>query len=91
MAVWLYLWVHRQDPGTPQARKVAHWIREGAISYLKKLYRALLMLAAIIALLLFIVFGLGNQDPSYGLKMSLAFLTGALLSSVAGYMGMTVA
>ncbi|HOV48574.1 MAG TPA: sodium/proton-translocating pyrophosphatase [Anaerolineae bacterium] len=91
MAVWLYLWVHRQDPGTPQARKVAHWIREGAISYLKKLYRALLMLAAIIALLLFIVFGLGNQDPGYGLKMSLAFLTGALLSSVAGYMGMTVA
>ncbi|HXK41469.1 MAG: sodium-translocating pyrophosphatase [Anaerolineae bacterium] len=91
MAVWLYLWVHRQDPGTPQARKVAHWIREGAISYLKKLYRALLMLAAIIALLLFIVFGLGNQDPGYGLKMSLAFLMGALLSSVAGYMGMTVA
>jgi len=91
MAVWLYLWVHRQDPGTPQARKVAAWIREGAISYLKKLYRALLMLAAIIALLLFIVFGLGNQDPGYGLKMSLAFLMGALLSSVAGYMGMTVA
>ena len=91
MAVWLYLWVHRQDPGTPQARKVAAWIREGAISYLKKLYRALLMLAAIIALLLFIVFGLGNQDPGYGLKMSLAFLMGALLSSVAGYMGMSIA
>ena len=91
MAVWLYLWVHRQDPGTPQARKVAAWIREGAISYLKKLYRALLMLAAIIALLLFIVFGLGNKDPGYGLKMSLAFLMGALLSSVAGYMGMSIA
>ncbi len=91
MAVWLYLWVHRQDPGTPQARKVAAWIREGAISYLKKLYRALLMLAVIIALLLFIVFGLGNKDPGYGLKMSLAFLMGALLSSVAGYMGMSIA
>ncbi len=90
-AVRLYFWVLKQDPGTEQAQKVAAWIRQGAISYLKKLYRALLMLALVMALLIAIVFGLGHDSPGYGFQMALAFLSGAFLSSVAGYMGMTIA
>lgn len=91
IAVGLFQWVKRQDPGTPEAQKVAGWIRRGAISYLKKLYRALLMLALVLGLLIAIVFGITHNSAGYGFTMALTFLTGAFLSSVAGYMGMAIA
>ncbi len=91
IAIWLFQWVKKQDPGSPEAQKVASWIRRGAISYLKKLYRALLMLALVTALLIAIVFGITHDNPGYGFTMALTFLAGALLSSIAGYMGMAIA
>jgi K(+)-stimulated pyrophosphate-energized sodium pump len=90
VAIGLYAWVNRQDPGTEQAKKVAAWIRQGAISYLRKLYGALLLVAVALAVIIAIVFGL-QQDASYGISMAVAFIGGSLLSAVAGYMGMTIA
>ncbi|HET92059.1 MAG TPA: sodium-translocating pyrophosphatase, partial [Chloroflexi bacterium] len=91
VAIWLYVWVNRQDEGSEEARKVAAWIRQGAISYLKKLYVALIMIAVVLALIIAIVFGISKGDSVYGLKMAAAFVTGAVFSAIAGYMGMTVA
>jgi K(+)-stimulated pyrophosphate-energized sodium pump len=91
VAVWLFQWVKKQDPGTEEAQKVAGWIKDGAISYLKMLYRALLMLALVMALIIAIVFGISHDSPGYGFTMALAFLAGAFLSSIAGYMGMAIA
>jgi K(+)-stimulated pyrophosphate-energized sodium pump len=90
VAVALYIWVNRQDPGTEQAKKVASWIRQGAISYLRRLYMALLLVAAVLAVIIAIVFGL-QKDPTYGISMAIAFLGGSILSALAGYMGMTIA
>jgi K(+)-stimulated pyrophosphate-energized sodium pump len=90
VAVALYIWVNRQDPGTEQAKKVASWIRQGAISYLRRLYMALLLVAVVLAVIIAIVFGL-QKDPTYGISMAIAFLGGSILSAVAGYMGMTIA
>jgi K(+)-stimulated pyrophosphate-energized sodium pump len=91
VAVWLYVWVNGQDPGTEEAQRVAEWIRQGAISYLKRLYTALIMVAVVLALIIAIVFGINRGDPGYGLKMAVAFVTGAVFSAIAGYMGMTIA
>jgi K(+)-stimulated pyrophosphate-energized sodium pump len=91
VAVWLYVWVNRQDPGTDEAQRVAEWIRQGAISYLKRLYMALIMVAVVLALVIAVVFGINRGDPSYGLKMAMSFVTGAVFSAIAGYMGMTIA
>jgi K(+)-stimulated pyrophosphate-energized sodium pump len=91
VAVWLYFWVNRQDPGTEEAQRVAEWIRQGAISYLKRLYMALIMVAVVLALIIAIVFGINRGDPGYGLKMAIAFVAGAVFSAIAGYMGMTIA
>ena len=91
VAVWLYIWVNRQDPGTEQAQKVAAWIRQGAISYLWRLYGALLVVAVVLALIILVVFGTLRADLGYGVKMAIAFVAGAVLSAIAGYMGMTVA
>ena len=100
-AIWLYFWVNRQDPGSERAQEVASWIREGAVTYLKRLYTALLLVAVILGIVIAFIFSfdigrLGNGepvavDPSRGLTMALAFLAGATCSAVAGYMGMTVA
>lgn len=100
VAVWIYFWVNRQDPGSKRAQEVAAWIREGAQSYLRKLYTALGMVAVGLGLIIAIVFmfdiehlGMGTIqfDAGRGIAMALAFVMGALCSAIAGYMGMTVA
>jgi K(+)-stimulated pyrophosphate-energized sodium pump len=91
IAVWLYVWVERQDPGTERAQKVAAWIRQGAISYLKKLYTALIFVAAVLAFIIAIVFGIIQESAGYGFMMAASFIVGAVFSAIAGYMGMTIA
>ncbi len=90
VAALTYRWVAQQDPGNERAQRVAKWIEDGAKSYLKKLYTALGMLAAGMAILLAIVFGV-QKSPTYGLTIAVTFIFGALCSSIAGYMGMTIA
>ena len=100
VALAIYFWVVRQDPGSERAQQVAGWIRDGAASYLKRLYTALTLVAVVLAFVIAIVFsfnlnqlGTGKVDitPANGLIMAVAFVFGALCSAVAGYMGMTVA
>jgi len=101
VAIYLYFWVMKQDPGSKRAQEVAGWILEGADAYLKRLYGALTALALVIAILIGIVFNietgiLGAEAGSvsvlpFGLIMALAFLSGAICSAAAGFMGMRVA
>ena len=100
VAVWLYFWVMRQDPGSERAREVASWIRTGSTTYLRRLYLALTLVAIGLGIIIAIVFsfdianlGLGDIEilPGRGITMALSFLTGAICSAVAGYMGMSVA
>jgi len=100
VAVWLYRWVNRQDAGSEKAQEVASWIREGAKSYLRRLYLALTLVAAALGVVIAVVFSfniehLGMEaitvNPSRGITMALAFVAGAICSAIAGYMGMTVA
>lgn len=100
VAVFLYFWVKRQDPGTEKAQEVASWIREGAQTYLKRLYFALTIVALILALIIWIVFSFNLADvaagqapiqPMNGIRMAIAFISGAVCSAIAGYMGMGIA
>jgi K(+)-stimulated pyrophosphate-energized sodium pump len=100
VALVIYFWVVRQDPGSERAQQVAGWIRDGAASYLKRLYGVLALVAIVLAFVIAIVFsfnlkqlGTGAVDitPVNGLIMAGAFIFGAVCSAVAGYMGMTVA
>jgi len=99
-AIGLYVWVNRQDAGSKRAQEVASWIREGARSYLRRLYTALTLVAVALGIVIAIVFsfdiehlGLGTVSFSAarGAAMALAFVAGAVCSALAGYMGMTVA
>ena len=100
VAFYLYFWVKRQTPGTEKAQEVASWIREGAQSYLKRLYLALGIVAIILGFVIAVVFsfdltevgsGQAAITPLNGIKMALTFIAGSVCSAIAGYMGMSIA
>ncbi len=101
VAVWLYNWVHDQDAGTERSQEVASWIREGAQSYLKRLYAALTLVSIALGIIIAIVFsfdiehlgmnGAVELNALRGATMAIAFILGGVCSAIAGYMGMTVA
>ncbi|MBN1873064.1 MAG: sodium-translocating pyrophosphatase [Anaerolineae bacterium] len=90
VAAWYFQWVKKQNAGTERAQRVAKWIKDGAESYLRKLYGALGLLAGILAVIIAIVFSI-QQGFGYGLTMAIAFIAGAVCSTIAGYMGMAIA
>ncbi|MEA3327103.1 MAG: sodium-translocating pyrophosphatase [Chloroflexota bacterium] len=100
VALYLFFWVKRQPPGTEKAQEVASWIREGAQTYLKRLYLALTIVAVILGFIIAVVFsfdlneiasGQASITPLNGIRMAVAFIAGAVCSAIAGYLGMAVA
>ena len=79
---YLFYQVRQAPIGSEKAAKVSAAITEGANAYLKILYIALVVIAAILAIVLIFLFGW---------EMALAFVLGAACSAVAGYFGMQVA
>lgn len=76
--------VLKESPGPPRVREISGAIYEGATAYLRRQYTTIWAFAfAIAALLLFI--------PAWGWRASVAFLVGALSSTIAGFLGMHVA
>jgi K(+)-stimulated pyrophosphate-energized sodium pump len=78
--------VARRDPGTPEMRSIAEAIREGAMAFLGREYRAI---AAFVAVM-FVVLATGIT-PGIELRTAVAFVVGAACSVAAGFAGMRVA
>mgnify|MGYP001814162595 FL=1 len=76
---WLFLRVQKAPLGSENTAEVTAAIAEGANAYLRVLYLALVVIAAVLAILLIFLFGW---------QMALAFVFGATCSAVAGYFGM---
>jgi len=93
IALVINAWVKRQDAGTEKAQKIAQWIKEGAWTYLKRLYTALTGVAIALGIILAIVFSFqeGSEGLARGLETAGAYIVGAFCSAIAGYLGMSVA
>ncbi len=91
VSLFYYRWVARQEPGIKKAQEIAGWIKEGASTYLKKLYRALIVVALVLGVVLAFVFSGNEAKPLHGLYTALAFGFGALCSALAGWLGMSIA
>ena len=86
-----YQWVARQDAGSEKAQKIAGWIKEGASTYLRMLYKTLIVVALVVGVLLAFVFSGYEERPMHGVFTAIAFGFGALCSALAGYIGMSIA
>ena len=73
----------RRSDGNEKMKDIAKAIQIGAQAFLNRQYRSV----ALVAVVLFLVIGF---IPSLGWLTALAFLAGAILSALAGYVGMFV-
>jgi K(+)-stimulated pyrophosphate-energized sodium pump len=85
---YLTRWVLQQSPGNERMREIQAAIQEGASAYLNRQYRTVGVVAVVVAALL-LVAGIWSDD--LGWKVALGFIIGAVLSAVAGYVGMNTA
>ena len=90
-ALVYYRWVSSQDPGSEKAVLIASWIKDGASTYLKKLYRALIAVAIVLGVALAVIFSGDPARPLHGVYTAAAFGFGALCSALAGWLGMSIA
>ena len=74
--------INKVDVGTDRMKEISSYIQEGAMAFLTREYRTLVIFAAI----LFVVIGFG-----IGWLTAICFLIGALFSACAGFFGMRVA
>ncbi|MGH9664894.1 MAG: sodium/proton-translocating pyrophosphatase, partial [Bryobacteraceae bacterium] len=90
MAFWFSRYVVSQDAGTPQMQRISNAIKAGAEAFMRRQNRTILLLAAVLAAIIFIGYYLGKGDPQLALRMTFSFILGALCSTAAGFSGMWV-
>lgn len=86
-ALFLVFTVRRQDPGNPKMVEIATAVREGADEFLKREYKVITPIAAVVAILIFVFIDLPLKTNG---ATAAGFLVGAFLSALAGYIGMAM-
>ncbi len=76
-------YILKLSDGNEKMRQIAGAIQEGAKAYLNRQYRTVAIVAVVLALIIGLI-------PALGWMTSLAFLIGAILSALAGYIGMNI-
>jgi K(+)-stimulated pyrophosphate-energized sodium pump len=85
-AFWKSTWIAKQDPGNEKMQEIGLAVREGAMAFLTREYKILIIFVIAVAILLF----LGNYSQGTGL-VAVSFVVGAFCSGLAGFFGMRVA
>ncbi len=80
-----FKWVSRQDAGNERMQEISRYISEGAMAFLKAEWKILSYFVILAAILLAIM---GSSNPGSHWSIALAFVMGAVLSALAGYIGM---
>jgi len=89
--IYTYLksgWVQKQDAGDEKMIGIGNAIAEGAMAFLRAEWRVLSYFAVITAILLA---WSGTVSPNSHPVIALSFVMGAVLSALAGYIGMRIA
>ena len=88
LAWFFYRGMKQESEGTPQMAKIASYVRQGAMSYLRQQYK----IVTIVFMWLVVLFSV----MAYGFQLQnawvpVAFLTGGFFSGLAGFLGMKTA
>jgi K(+)-stimulated pyrophosphate-energized sodium pump len=97
VAAFLAKHVLAQDTGTPEMREISDAIREGAEAFLARQYKTIGTLSIVAAAAIFGFYfwnrevkNIAEMGQGTAWKVTISFLTGALCSAIAGYVGMFV-
>jgi K(+)-stimulated pyrophosphate-energized sodium pump len=92
-AGWLAKDVLRRDQGTSGMQDIAARIFKGALAYLNRQYRTIAMLAVVVAIVIGSLVAIFESEHQLerGIITAIAFLIGAALSGLSGFIGMYVA
>lgn len=86
-ALYLYLFVSKQEPGNEKMQEISGAVREGAMAYLKRQYKGVALFFGVMFVLLTIISFMGYLPK----VVPFAFLTGGFFSALAGFFGMITA
>ena len=81
-------WVTRQDAGTDRMKEISRYIAEGAMAFLKAEWKILGYFVVIVGILLAVM---AQANPHSHWLIAVAFVIGAVLSALAGFIGMKAA
>lgn len=81
-------WVSKQDAGSDRMKEISTYIAEGAMAFLKAEWKVLGYFVVIVAILLAVMAG---ANPHSHWSIAIAFVIGAVLSALAGFIGMKAA
>ena len=81
-------WVSKQNAGNDRMKEISGHIADGAMAFLKAEYKIMLYFVVIVSILLGVM-GASNANSHW--SIGLAFIVGAILSALAGFIGMKIA
>ncbi len=80
-------WIRKQEKGTDKMIKIAGYISDGAMAFIKAEYKILSIFVISVAVLLAVATGSENSSP----LVALSFVMGAFSSGLAGFIGLRIA
>lgn len=87
-AYYFFKQMMKRSEGTDLMKKIAAYVREGAMAYLKQQYKIVIIFFIIMTILFSILaYGFNFQNP----WVPFAFITGGFFSALAGFFGMKTA
>ncbi|MCU1313870.1 MAG: Pyrophosphate-energized proton pump, partial [Acidobacteriaceae bacterium] len=78
------------DAGTTEMQAISNAIREGAEAFMSRQYGTIAIIAAVLAIVLFIGYRLSPFTAPFANKVVISFLIGAICSGLSGFTGMFV-
>jgi K(+)-stimulated pyrophosphate-energized sodium pump len=85
------MWVNKQSPGTDKMKEISGYVREGAMAFLGREYKVLIVFVICVAILLAIANSQSSPDSYRNPLIAFSFILGAFCSGLSGFFGMRVA
>ena len=89
--LYLSAFILKQSQGNDRMKTISKAIQDGARAFLKREYTYISIFVVVIAVLISIAPFLTSKQMDLGWKTAVSFVVGAIMSALAGYIGMSIA